>query len=281
MYDQAIDLRRLARRCASRKASAHADRPKLLLVAGGKGGAGTTTIAVNLAAAIANRGLRTVLVDADLHGGDAAILCGIEPQHTLADVLARRRTIPEVLQAGPGNARTVPGAWGLERLLDHPAALGRPLLGELDALAGEADLLLLDTGRIPNRMTQQAWQAADLLLLVTTPDISSITSSYALIKMLAEDESAVPVHLLVNKAPTPGVAEEVQHRLARTCRRFLGIRLNNAGHLPAEPQIVWAAAGGEPFITAAAGCTAARELDRLAQTLASHLAQHRSNSRKR
>jgi flagellar biosynthesis protein FlhG len=238
-----------------------------MVVASGKGGAGTTTVAVNLAVAMAAGGLRTVLVDADLQGGDAAVLCGLEQRYCLADVLAGRKTIHEVLQPGPGAVKLVPGGWGLERLARGPAAAGKRLLRALEGLAGHADLLLVDGGKSPNGAIQQLWRAADLMLLLTTPETSSIINTYSLIKMLAEDNPAVPIHLLVNLAPTADVAEDVWPRLAEACRRFLGRQLTWAGHLEVDPHIAGAAAAGEPFVMAAPDCGAAQHLGRLANTL--------------
>ena len=242
------------------------------MVASGKGGTGTTTIAVNLAVAMERHRLRTVLVDADLQGGDAAILCGLEQRYSLADVLDARRTIREVLQPGPGAVQVVPGVWGRERLPDYPAAVGKRLLAEFEGLAGHADLLLLDGGKSPNRAIQQFWHAADLMLVLTTPETSSIINTYALIKMLAEDYPAVPIRLLVNLAPTAEVAQDVWRRLAEACRRFLGIPLTSAGHLPADPHVAASAAAGEPFVIAAPCRAATQHLSRLADALAASLA---------
>jgi flagellar biosynthesis protein FlhG len=271
MLDQANHLRRLVRRCTSQEVSPARLCPHLIVVASGKGGVGTTTIAVSLAAAMASRRLRTVLVDADLYGGDAAILCGLEPSYSLADLLAGRRTIREVLQPGPGGVDVVPGVWGLERLPDYPAAAGQHLLGEFEALDGHVDLLLLDGGKGPSRVVRQVWQAADLMLVLTTPETSSIVNTYALIKRLVEDIPAVPIHLLVNLAPTAEVAEDVGRRLAEACRRLLGIRLTCAGYVPADPHVAEAAAAEEPLVIAAPGCEAARYLGRLADALAASL----------
>jgi flagellar biosynthesis protein FlhG len=272
MHDQANHLRRLARRCASEEISRAAERPRLIVLTAGKGGVGTTTVAVNLAVAMASRRLRTVLVDADPCGGDAAVLCGLEQRYTLAEMLASRRTVREVLQSGPGAIQVVSGGWGLENLPDGPAVAGRRLFRELESLGRFADLLLLDGGKGPNPVLRQLWQAADLRLVLATPETSSILNSYALIKLLAEDSPAVPVHLLVNLAPTMDVAEEVGRRLAEACRRLLGLQLTSAGYLPADPHVAGAAAVGQPFAIAAPRCGAARHLGRLADALAALLA---------
>ncbi len=271
MPDQANHLRRLVRHSALAARSAPGQRPRLVLVAGGKGGVGTTTVAVNLAVAMAADGLRTVLVDADLYGGDAAVLCRIEHRYGLVDVLAGRRTIHEVLRPGPGALQVLPGAWGLERPPDDPA-LGRRLFRELQGLNGHADLLLLDGGSSAHRLIRRPWQAADLVLLLTTPENSSIIDTYTLAKALAHEAPALSFHLLVNQAPADEVAEEVGARLARACRRFLAVRLHCVGCLPADPHVPQAAAAAEPFVITAPRCDATQHLHRLAKTLSGALA---------
>jgi flagellar biosynthesis protein FlhG len=244
----------------------------LIVVAGGKGGVGTTTVAVNLAVAMAGIGLRTVLVDADLYSGDAAVLCGLEPRESIADVLAARRTIHEVLQPGPAAIQVLPGVWGSQGVPDDQAAAGRHLVAELQTLDPHADVVLLDGGTSPNRVIRQCWPLADLMLLLSTPETASIINTYALIKMLVEESPAVPIHLLVNLAPTPDAAEEVRHRLTQASRRFLATQLHWAGCLPVDPQVAEAAAAGKPFVSAVPASAAARQLCRLAGALAAILA---------
>lgn len=268
MYDQANDLRRLVGHCAAPKTPARRPHPSLAFITSGKGGVGTTTIAVNLAVALARVGLRTVLVDADPCGGDAAVLCGLEEPYTLADVLAGHRIVPEVLQPGPGGVRVLPGAWGLERLPNYPPAAGSRLLGQLEGLGAEADLVVLDAGNGPNRILQRFPRAARLILVVTTPETPSIIDTFAAISALTESDTIGPIHTLVNLAPTAQLAQDVQGRLARACSRFLGIQLQTAGHVPVDPQVATAAATAEPFVIAAPGCDAARHVDRLARKVA-------------
>src|SRR5271166_291683 len=102
MSDQATELRALVRQVATAHAPVAA-RPRRIVVFGGKGGVGTTTIAVNLAVALAQQAEGSLLCDAA--GGDATVQCRLEPRGTLADVLAGTRTLTQVMRAGPGGVR--------------------------------------------------------------------------------------------------------------------------------------------------------------------------------
>src|SRR4051812_29126061 len=120
-FDQANHLRQwIAER--HQQTPAQTAQPKLVVVGSGKGGVGVSTLAVGLSLALARDGRRTVLVDADFEGGDAAELCGLEDCGGLADVLAGRRTVHEVLQPATSGLHVLPGTRGLPNLAECSAA---------------------------------------------------------------------------------------------------------------------------------------------------------------
>jgi len=278
MHDQANDLRRLVSRCAVAETLPCRRRPARVVVGGGKGGVGTTTIAVNLALAAAAAGQRTVLVDAEPRGGNIALLCGLQHRYTLADVLAQRRSVEGVLEEGPGGVRVLPGAWGLESICDYPLSATDRLVAELARLGPETDLVVLDAGSSPARMTARLCKAADLILLVTTTETTAIMDSYASIKTLAVGNVLPPIHTVVNSAPTAESAENVHQRLAKACRRFLGLHLQAAGYVSADPRMKEAGASGRPLVIAAPGCNVARQIRRLAKALAACVADGRAST---
>ncbi len=276
MRDQANDLRQLVRDCATPLPAAQS-RPGLAVVSSGKGGVGTTTVAVNLAVEMAQKGLRTILVDADPNAGDVAALCRLEERYTLADVLSGRRTVREVLQPGPAAVEVLPGVWGLERLSDFPAAAVERLLQGLFGLGEKTDLIVFDAGNAPNRLMRRLWRAADLNLIVATPETLAILDTYALIKVLSGDEKLDSLYTLVNQAESATEADEVHARLAQACHRFLGIALHQAGRLPPDLAIAAAGRASEPFVTAMPNCDARQDLDRLVATLMDLLAAGRQH----
>jgi MinD-like ATPase involved in chromosome partitioning or flagellar assembly len=118
MQDQADELRQLVLRSAAAARHPAAPPPPLIVLHGAKGGVGTTSLAVNLAVSLARAGRRAVLVDADFHQPDATALCGLSDGDSVADVLAGRRTVHEVLQPGPAGIQVVPGLWAPSALAD-------------------------------------------------------------------------------------------------------------------------------------------------------------------
>jgi flagellar biosynthesis protein FlhG len=233
MPDQAHDLRRLATHCDRAEAPRRSDRPTLVAVVGGKGGVGTTTVALSLAAAVARTGKRTLLIDADPRGGDLALICGIEEQHTLADVLAGRRTWHEATYAGPGGVGLILGQPGWQDG-GSPAIAAGQLLEQLDRRELHAELVVIDAGNTLAGLLPHVCRAADAVLMVTTSDAASIVGAFAAIKTLVSISchgSRLPkLYVLVNMTPAAPAAETAFYRLGRTCRRMLGIELQSAGH---------------------------------------------------
>ncbi|MGO8690756.1 MAG: MinD/ParA family protein [Thermoguttaceae bacterium] len=228
MHDQANDLRTLVRHATP---TPRPDgRPRLIVVAGGKGGVGTTTLALRLAAALERRRWRTVLVDA-ARRGDAAILCHLEPRCGLTEVLAGRSTLAGAVHLAPGGLRIVPGAWAGDGPADAGPWAADRLLAQMAALSPIADLIVLDAGNDPTRLAQRCWHTAWRRLAVTTPETAAVMETYASIKRLSQPPAAGPVHLLVNMVSEPSVADAAYHRLAQACRRFLGIEVNLLGHV--------------------------------------------------
>ncbi len=266
MHDQANDLRQLVRQCSPEDTPAHRRRPRLIAVTG-KGGVGATTVAVNLAVAIRRQRQRTLLIDVDPHGGNAALLCGLRERYTVADVLSGRRTVSEAIQLGTGAIRVLPGVWGLERLADHPPTAAERMLNQLLAADTEADVLVLDAGNGADQIATRLCRAADLILVVTTSESPSILDGYASIKTFVESDPSGPICTLVNRTSDAEVAQDVHRRLVQAAHRFLGISLQDAGHVPVDDKVTAAAAAGEPFVVTAPDCPAARQIDRLARTL--------------
>ena len=262
--DQATDLRALVRQVATAHCAAAA-RPRRIVVFGGKGGVGTTTIAVNLAVALAQQGQRSLLCDAA--GGDVALQCRLEPRHTLADVLAGNRTLAQVLHPGPAGVQVLPGTRELVRWHETAEHAWNRLMTQLASLSPRPEVVVIDAGSRPDPLARQLWQAADRVLLVTTVETAAIMDAYAAIKLLTDPARPASIALVVNRAPREAMADEAQQRLAQACRRFLGLPLRSVGHVPEDGAVPQCAARGEPFVLAMPACPASLHLRQVARAL--------------
>ncbi len=262
MDDQAAELRQLVRQRATLGAPHRLVAP-LVVVSGGKGGVGTTTIAANLAVALARQGRRAVFVDADLDHGGHARWNESSDHGTIVDVLAGRAGAHDVLQRGPAGIQSICGAWASGEVSDHAPAAQDRLITELKHLAPHADLVVVDAGSSRTHFARRCWQAATAVIVVTTPDATAVMNAYAAIKTLARAESRGAVHTLANCADDPREGDEIQDRITAACRKFLGTPCSAIGCIPSFEDDCRT---GDVLVFPARS-TAARALDRVTDTL--------------
>jgi flagellar biosynthesis protein FlhG len=250
-----------------------------LVISGGRPGVGATTIALQLATALAREAQRTVLIDADPFAADIAARCEHSAALGIGEVLAGRKTIHEVLQLGPAGMQILAGA-ASQQMRDslNSRSIGR-LLKQMRSLAPHSDWLIVDAGNQPSEMAAQLWSAADRLLVVTSPDAVAVMDTYALIETLLSRHSLRQAPLLViNQAADEATAADVHRRIDQSCRRFLGLAIEFAGWLPLDPKVklaVMAAAALTPAVIALA-----HRLHQLQHSPAQHsLGQHSSGQR--
>lgn len=278
---------------ALRLIDARSTRPRVPIIAitSGKGGVGKTTIAVNLAIALAQRGLRISLIDADLGMANADVLCGLNPGRRLHHALRPELAEPERSQSrlGPGHAAPgpadlasiavpapggfwlVPGSVGIPDFTALDECEQHTLLRGLDALESRSDLVLLDTGAGIGPAVLRFLTAADHVLVVATPEPTSIADAYALIKCTLPRLSAPgqTVQLVVNQARSADEAAAVHARIAKVCATFLHYQLPQAGVVHVDPAAPAAVRARHPLMLSDPQALAARGV----RTLAAHLAE--------
>lgn len=265
---------------------------KVVAVASGKGGVGKTNFAVNLAIILAQRGLRVVLIDADLGTANADVLCGLNPAARLNHLVTAlpvhdgaKRTASQILIEAPGGFRLLPGAAGVARMADLSGSEQRRLLEIVGELEREADVLIVDTAAGVGRAVTSMLESADLGIIVTTPEPTAVADAYALIKctVLADDqnwhaERAAKLRVVVNQAGAPGEALSVHARLHAVCERFLGVPIAMLGEIAQDLRVAQSVRARRPFLLHAPDCPAARHMVSLADRIIQQLGLRQENS---
>lgn len=221
MPDQAEHLRYLMHGAQGAPSGGGA---RLFVVAGAKGGVGTTSIAFGLAAAFARSGRATALVDGDLGKADIAAWCGLTGGPTVVDVLSGRRRAEDALQPGPAGTRLLAGAWATGHLTDCDESSQQRLIDQLKSLRG-VNTVVIDAGCGQNRVTERFWRAADDVLLIVTPEDAAVMNAYGVIKTMTGRGRDVPLHAVMNQVRRYEDARSVYARLQNACRRFLAVEL--------------------------------------------------------
>lgn len=272
MSDQAAGLRRLADEVRQDIRSALASRARrtglrLLAVASGKGGVGKTNLAVNLALAFAEQGQPVLLVDADLGLANADLLLGLEPRCHLGHVLQGQASLGDALLHGPLGLRLLPGGTALEDLAVVAPPRVLSLLAQLTEAAPTGDLVLLDVGAGLSPLVRALLGAVPEVLVVTTPEPTSVADAYATMKVLARESLTTAVHLVVNQAEGLAEARDTSRTLARVARRYLGIAVTELGYVPRDPCVPRAVRDKRPFLLACPRSPASRAVRELALRL--------------
>lgn len=205
--------------------------PHVIAITSGKGGVGKSSIAVNLGISLAKTGARVCIFDADTGLANVNILLGLMPQFSLEHVLFGAKTIEEVMLEAPYGLKVIPGANGISECVSlHPRQQLR-LTRELGRIENDFDYLLLDTAAGIADNTLDFVGSAHQTMLVVTPEPTSLTDAFSLIKLMHRRRSAMHYQVVVNMCSNVAQAREVFHRFAAAVEKYIGVRPSFLGHL--------------------------------------------------
>jgi len=237
---------------------------QVIAVTGGKGGVGKTSVAVNLATALAARSRRVVLLDGDLGLANADVFLGLSPRYTLAHVLAGERTLDEILVEAPQGFKLIPAAAGAADLAQLGPAEHLGLIRAFSSLAARLDVLIVDTAAGLSHSVLQFSQAAQQVMVVMCDEPASITDAYALIKVLSRNHGVERFRILANQIRLPGGGRELYQRFERVAARFLDVTLEYAGEIPDDDCLRRSVRGQRPVLDEYPSSPAARAFKKLA-----------------
>lgn len=236
-------------------------------IASGKGGVGKTTISVNLALALQEKGFRVMLFDADLGLANAPILLGTRSPFNISHVLSGEKTLTEITVTTPQNLRLISGASGNQTLAGLTPVEVAQLVQAFSDLREEFDYLIVDmaAGISPAVMTLMA--ACHRRFIVMRDDPSSIADAYGTIKVLMEDESMDEIYLLPNEVNNQLAGEQLFQRINRVCAQFLSRSIQYVGSIESDALVQDAHKNLQPLITYAPSSQATKDFRHLAQSV--------------
>jgi flagellar biosynthesis protein FlhG len=202
---------------------------RVIAITSGKGGVGKTNIVGNLGFALSQLGKKVLILDADLGLGNIDVLLGLAPKYNLSHVIAEEKSISEIIIKGPGNMNILPTSSGIQELTKLTKEQKIQILTELDSLIDSIDILLIDTAAGISSNVMYFNVSAQEIMVVVTPEPTSITDAYALMKVLSLKYSERHFNLLVNSASSKQDAHEVFRQLNLVADRFLDISIEYSG----------------------------------------------------
>ena len=238
---------------------------QVIAVSGGKGGTGKTSVAVNLATAFAQLGREAMLLDGDLGLANVDVLLGLTPRCTLEQVLKGERQLEDVILETSSGVRVVPGASGVANMASLSSAEQAGIVQAFSTLSCPLDVLIIDTAPGLSDSVLQFCRAAQQILLVLRDEPTSLTDTYALIKVLSRNHGVRHFRVVANMTRGTGQGESVFRRLQRVTDRYLEVVLELVGEIPEDIALRRAVQAQRPVLEAFPASPAAQAFKRLAR----------------
>lgn len=235
--DQAEQLRRII------KGSAPPKRPlaRIITVTSGKGGVGKSNTAINLAIQFRRMGQKVVILDADFGLANIEIMFGAVPKHNLCDFIYQGKSITDIITWGPLEVGFISGGSGITGMSNLDRDHLSTIIADLAELDKMADTIIVDTGAGIADAVLEFLVASGEILLVTTPEPTSITDSYSLLKALSRHPRYSPettqIRVLANKVMGEGEAQALYAKLETVVERYLGVPISYLGMIPQDQQL--------------------------------------------
>ncbi len=256
--------------------SSHALRPRhasgahIIAVTSGKGGVGKTFVSANLAAALTRHGLRVLVLDADLGLANLDVVLNLYPKVTLHDVFIGKAALQDAVVTAPGGFHVLLAGSGMVEYSRLTPEVRNQLIHVIDTLAPSYDIVLLDTGAGISDVVLFSISLAHEVLIVATPEPTSLTDAYAAIKVLTTQQKRQNMRLVINQAARPGDGRAITGQLQQVLNRFvhsesgLPMRLIHMGDIPADTAVREAVMRRQLLIQASPGCAASLAIAQLA-----------------
>ena len=265
MEDQAEKLREIMKNKQfeddqSEKMENYGNKTKIITIASGKGGVGKTNISTNLALAYGKIGKKVIVLDADLGLANVNVVMGMIPKYNLYHVIRKQKTMSEVILDTDYGIQIVAGASGFSKIANLTDEERDSFISELTELSS-ADIIIIDTSAGVSSNVLSFVEAADEVLIVTTPEPTAITDAYGIIKIISTeiDDLDLDLKLIVNRVASVTEAKKISQRVINIAGQFLNLKVDYLGFVYEDPSVPNAVRKQVPFMVAdpngkAAGC---------------------------
>lgn len=244
--DQADELRKKVELLKEQTPSS-----RVIAVTSGKGGVGKTSVSVNLALQLQMQGKRVVILDADFGLANVEVMLGIRPKYNLADLIFHNKTIEEIITQGPLGIGFISGGSGVQDLVNLDKDRLKGLIAKLVKLDNMYDVVIIDTGAGISDSVVEFVLSSPEILLVITPEPTSITDAYSLLKAVNRkrefDRSGKSIKVITNRVESVREGKEIFEKIRIVASKFLNIQLEYLGYVPMDKKIISAVIEQNPI----------------------------------
>lgn len=264
--DQAEQLRNIVK-----KQSLPDKLARVITVTSGKGGVGKSNLSVNLGIQLSKMGKRVVILDADFGLANVEVMLGIRPKYNLADLIYGNKSLQEIITAGPEGLMFISGGSGIQELSNITKGqidfLNRKLY-ELDEIA---DIIIIDTGAGITDSVLEFVMASSEVLLVITPEPTSITDAYALLKVLNKREDfnsdLTRIRMIANRIGSQDEGRSLYNKMNLVVEKFLSVKLEYLGGIPQDNNVSRAVMQQRPYSVLYPNSPSSKAVNALAASL--------------
>lgn len=244
---------------------------RVITVTSGKGGVGKSNTSINLAIQFRKMGKRVIILDADFGLANIEIMFGAVPKHNLCDLIYQGKSITDIITWGPMEVGFISGGSGIAGMSNLSRDYLSYIIRNLTELDSIADIIIVDTGAGISDAVLEFLVASGEILLITTPEPTSITDSYSLLKALYRhprfEEDATKVKMIANRVEKESEGEILFQKLNAVVERYLKIPMTYLGCVPEDAQLVRAVMQQMPVSIQNPGARSTAAYERIGQKL--------------
>ncbi len=224
-------------------------KTRIITITSGKGGVGKTNVATNMAIAYGQMGKKVILIDADLGLANVNVMMNLIPQYNLYHVIRKQKKMSEIILETEYGIRLVAGASGFSKIANMTEEERNSFISEMYTLA-DADIIIIDTSAGVSKNVLGFVAAADEVIIVTTPEPTSITDAYGIIKIIATEVDNLNINLkmIVNRVASSSEGKRVADRMTQIAAQFLNLKVEYLGFIYDDVLVSQSVLRQKPFI---------------------------------
>lgn len=275
MSDQADKLRKMAqgvRQQIEAEMMGSSRKTRTIVISSGKGGVGKSTLALNMALSLCSDSRRVMLMDADLGLANIDIMLGLTPEYHIQHLVQGRKSLKDIIITGPQGLKIIPGGSGINELANLSDGELKRILAEIGKLDGDYDYMIIDTGAGISKSVLSFMLAADEVIVITTPEPTSLTDAYGCVKTIAKQGYGGEIAVVVNQAADQNEGILVAEKFRLVCRQFLNINIKMLGVIPSDDLVGEVVRQQKALMQAYPRSNAARHIQNIARNLANQSA---------
>ncbi|WFD11695.1 MinD/ParA family protein [Tepidibacter hydrothermalis] len=243
------------------------ENPRVICVSSGKGGVGKTNFTLNLSLALKKKGNRVLVIDADLGLANIEILLGIDIKYGFIDLVEDDIKIEDIMVDGPLGIKIISGGAGISEVADLPIYKINKILNNLVYLKEYVDFILIDTGAGISKSVMSFVLAAQEVIVVTTPEPTSIADAYALIKVITKKTDEKAINMVINRADNQKEAEITFKKMNMVSERFLNKDIKYLGYISDDKNVRNSVKNQIPFLLNSPNCLASKNIENICDSL--------------